>query len=115
MSKNPIVHFEIGVTNGAKTSEFFAKLFDWKIAPAESMHMIDAGEGGIDGHISELAPEWGNFVTIYVQVDDVGAYLENAEALGGKVLVPPVDVPGQGTFGWFAPPEGNIMGLWKPE
>jgi predicted enzyme related to lactoylglutathione lyase len=32
--------------------------------------------------------------------------------LGGKTLVPPVDIPA-GTFAWFADPEGNTVGLWK--
>jgi uncharacterized protein len=27
--------------------------------------------------------------------------------------VPPVAIP-TGTFAWFADPEGNVVGLWKP-
>jgi len=114
MSKNPIVHFEIGCRDGSKTSDFFSKLFDWKIVPAGPARMIDAGDG-IDGHISELADEWGNYVTIYVEVEDLDSYLRRATELGGKVLVKPVELPGQGSFAWFASPEGNIMALWKPE
>jgi uncharacterized protein len=48
-----------------------------------------------------------------VQVEDVGAYLERAVSLGGKLLVPPIDLP-TGTFAWFADPEGNTIGLFKP-
>ena len=33
----------------------------------------------------------------------------------GKTLVPPVTLPGQGSFAWLAAPEGNIIGIWKPE
>ena len=114
MSKNPIVFFEIGSTDNNQASAFFKGLFDWDIQAMGPSQMIDAGEG-IGGHITELAPEWGNYVTVYVQVDDLEAYLEKAVELGGKVLVKPVHLPGQGSFAWFAPPEGNIMGLWKPE
>ena len=114
MSKNPIVHFEIGCADGAKTGEFFAQLFDWDITTVGPARMINAGDG-IDGHISELAAEWGNYVTVYVQVDDLNAYLKRAADLGGKILVEPVTLPGQGSFAWFASPEGNIMALWKPE
>ena len=116
MPSHPIVHFEIGCTDGAKTREFFAGLFDWKISGADSGFMISTGEApGLGGHIVELAPEWGNYVTVYVQVEDLDLYLEKATNLGGKVLVKPVTLPGQGSFAWLAAPEGNIIGLWKPE
>jgi predicted enzyme related to lactoylglutathione lyase len=114
MSKNPIVHFEIGCADRVKTSEFFKELFDWEITEHGSALTIEAGEG-IDGHISELAAEWGNYVTIYVQVDDLDAYLSKAEELGGRTLVPPVNLLDQGSFAWFALPEGNIMALCKPQ
>ena len=45
---------------------------------------------------------------------DLEAYLQKANELGGKTLVPPVEVPGQGSFAWLAAPEGNIIGIWKP-
>ena len=49
-----------------------------------------------------------------MQVDDVQGYLDKAGALGGKTLVPPVEIP-TGTFAWFADPDGNTVGLWKPK
>jgi predicted enzyme related to lactoylglutathione lyase len=49
-----------------------------------------------------------------VQVDDVASYLAKATSLGGKTLVPPVDIP-NGTFAWFADPDGSTIGLWKPK
>ncbi len=115
MASHPIVHFEIGCHDGARTREFFAKLFDWEIADAEGGLLINTGgNGSIGGHIVELAPEWGNYVTVYVQVADLGARLSKATDLGGKILVEPVTLPGQGSFAWLAAPEGNIIGLWKP-
>ena len=53
--------------------------------------------------------------TIYVEVEDLEVYLKKAGELGGKTLVPPVTLPGQGSFAWLAAPEGNIIGIWKPE
>lgn len=55
-----------------------------------------------------------NYVTIYVQVNDLHAYLTDAGKIGGKTLVPPTEVPGMGSFAWLADPDGNIIGLWKP-
>ena len=113
MTSHPVVHFEIGCTDGTKTGQFFAELFGWDVSGVETGFTINTG-GGVGGHISELAPEWGTYVTVYVQVEDLNAYLAKATELGGKVLVKPVTLPGQGSFAWIAAPEGNIVGLWKP-
>ena len=53
-------------------------------------------------------------MTVYVQVDDVQAYLDKAESLGGKTVVPPAEVPGMGQFAWMSDLDGNTIGLWKP-
>jgi len=45
-------------------------------------------------------------------VDDAAAYLEKAKSLGGKMLVPPVEIP-TGRFAWRKDPEGNTVGLWR--
>jgi predicted enzyme related to lactoylglutathione lyase len=110
----PVVHFEIGCRDQAKTEEFFTKMFGWSIHRSGPASMIDTGGGGINGHITALGHEPHHYVTIYIQVDDVAAYLKKAESLGAKTLVPPVDIP-TGTFAWFADPDGNTIGLWKPK
>jgi predicted enzyme related to lactoylglutathione lyase len=111
----PVVHFEIGCRDAAKTQAFYAKLFDWKIEPYGPAGMISTGQSiGIQGHINCLGHEPHNYVTVYAQVDDLQTYLDKAGKLGGKTLVPPTDVPGMGKFAWLADPEGTIIGLWKP-
>jgi predicted enzyme related to lactoylglutathione lyase len=47
-------------------------------------------------------------------VEDLQAALDRAKELGGKTVVPPVEIP-TGSFAWFADPEGNIVGLFKPK
>ena len=60
-----------------------------------------------------LGHEPHRYTIFYVQVDDVQAYLDKAKTLGGKMLVPPVDIP-TGRFAWMQDPEGNTVGLFKP-
>jgi predicted enzyme related to lactoylglutathione lyase len=111
----PVVHFEIGCRNLAKTKEFYTRLFDWQTSTYGPAEMIATGSGvGIQGHLTSLGHEPHNFVTVYVQVDDLQAYLDRAGGLGGKTLVPPTEVPGAGAFAWLADPEGTVIGLWKP-
>lgn len=109
----PVMHFEIGCRDKARTAEFFGKLFDWNTQEMGPAMTIDTGAGsGINGHITSLGHEPHNYVTVYVSVDDVQAYLDKAAALGGKPLTPVITIP-QGQFAWFADPEGNVIGLFK--
>lgn len=109
---HPVVHFEIGCKDSAKTQEFYAKLFDWKIQAMGPAAMIDTG-GPVTGHITALGHEPFQYTIFYVEVEDVKAHLEKAVSLGGKMLVPAMDIP-TGTFAWMQDPEGNTIGLWKP-
>jgi predicted enzyme related to lactoylglutathione lyase len=112
---NPVVHFEIGCQNQERTADYFSQLFGWKMQAMGPATMIDTGsDSGIQGHITALGHEPQRYTIFYVQVDDVQAYLDKAGKLGGKALVPPVEIP-TGTFAWFADPEGNTVGLWKPK
>jgi predicted enzyme related to lactoylglutathione lyase len=111
----PVVHFEIGCRDKDKTKAFFSSLFGWSITEMGPASMVDTGvTTGIQGHITALGHEPHNYTTFYVQVDDIPAYLTKIASLGGKTVVPPVSIP-EGTFAWFADPEGNIVGLWTPK
>ena len=111
----PVVHFEIGCRDSAKTADFFSSLFGWNMQPMGPATMINTGaDSGIHGHITALGHEPQHYTIFYVQVEDVQGYLDKASKLGGKTLVQPVEIP-TGTFAWFADPEGNTIGLWKPK
>ena len=110
---NPVVHFEIGCRDNAKTEEFYTSMFDWSVQKMGPAAMISTGgEPQIGGHIMALGHEPHNYTVFYVLVDDVAAYLKKAESLGGRTLVPPMPIP-TGIFAWFADPEGNTVGLFQ--
>lgn len=110
---HPVVHFEIGCTDTARTQTFFSSLFGWSIQQAGPAANIDTGSReGIPGHITSLGHEPLHYTMFYVEVDDVQAYLDKAVSLGGKMVVPPIKIP-TGTFAWFADPDGNTIGLLK--
>lgn len=110
----PVVHFEIGCKDTAKTAKFYGDLLGWKFESFGPSHMTQAGTPeGIGGHIHSLGHPPHNYITVYALVDDLEASLKQAEALGGKTIVPPQEVPGMGHFAWIADPEGTCFGLWK--
>lgn len=111
---NPVVHFEVGCRDTAAAARFYASLFGWSGAPMGPAVMIDTGsKAGIQGHFTALGHEPHHYTIFYVQVDDIGAYLAKSESLGGKTLVPKVDIP-TGSFAWISDPDGNTVGLWQP-
>ncbi len=112
----PVVHFDIGCKNLETVTEFYCKLFDWSSSENGSLsqHISTNGGKGIDGAITSLGHEPHNYVMMYMEVEDVAEYVKKTEDLGGKMLIPPTDVPEQGQFAWMTDPEGNMFGLWKP-
>lgn len=110
---NPVVHFEIIGTDAPKLQKFYADLFDWKVdADNEFQYgtVEPGGDGGINGGIGGDMGG-GKRVTVYVAVNDLQAYLDKAEELGGTTLMPPSEIMEGVTIAMFADPEGNITGL----
>lgn len=111
---NSVVHFEIAVNDDAQGRDFFSKLFDWDFAVMPDMGtyaLVAGGEGGIGGGVYKYmgnAPR----VLFYVDVVDLQKYLDQAIALGGKLIHEPMPIPGVGGFALFADPEGNVIGLY---
>ena len=90
----PVVHFEIAGKDPAKTREYYGKLFGWEFQMPEGMDyglVAAAGEGSIGGGVAGVQPGQQPYVTIYTQVDELKAYMEKAETLGGKIVLPPKD------------------------
>lgn len=112
---HPVVHFEIAGKDAKDTQQFYASLFDWEI-DTQSMGveygMIRGGDGGIGGGLM-AAPSGQPYVTVYIQVDDLQAYLAKAESLGAKALIQPTEIPGGGAWAMFQDPDGNMVGLFK--
>lgn len=120
----PVVHFEIGCQDIAKTRAFYAGVLGWEYMPsgpttppnmamtANLGPMAPAKTEGIGGHLNSLGHPPHQYVTIYAQVDDIDATLTKVASLGGSTVVPKMEVPGAGWFAWFKDPEGNCIGLW---
>lgn len=113
----PVAMFEVVSAEAPRAQQFYATLFDWKIDVDPSMGgygLVDTGvEGGVIGGIGGSMAPGDTGVKVYVRVDDLAAYLDRAEQLGGRRLVEPTELPGDaGSFAVFADPDGNPVGLW---
>ena len=114
---NPVVHFEIVGKDAKRTQSFYADLFGWHVDTNNPMEygMVDTHAGsGINGGLSGLNEnDTSTRCTIYVEVDDLQKYLDKAEALGGKTIMPPSDVPGGPSLAMFTDPSGIVVGVVK--
>lgn len=108
---NRVVHFEVLGSDGKKLQQFYASLFGWKVDASNPMEygLVAGDDAGIGGGIARA--QGAPLVTFYVEVPDLAAALSHAERLGGKTVMPPMDVPGGPKIAQFADPDGNVIGL----
>lgn len=113
----PVVHWEINAKDAKRLWEFYSGLFGWKVNSENPMKygLVSTGSKlGIGGGIGQADPNApAPSVTFYIQVDDVQKELDKVGALGGRVVMPSTEIPNMVTFGLFADPEGNVVGLIK--
>ena len=114
----PVSFFEVVSRDHERAQKFYGGLFGWQVAADPAMGgygLVDtgAGEGAIGGGIGPPSAPGDRGVRIYVRVDDLDAYLDRAEKLGGEPPVPKTDLPGDfGKVAVFTDPDGNQVGLW---
>lgn len=114
MAGPAIVHIEFKSSDFARTSAFYAKLFDWQTESntSGSYMKFDGGDGPSGGWVrADLVQSPGPIA--YLTVDDLAAKLDAVEEAGGRVLVRSLPFAGGGEIGLFADPDGNVLGLWQ--
>ena len=116
---NPVVYFEIAGKDVKELNDFYSSVFGWEteVEPNSGTYsVVSSPEPGIPGHLFPVTEEMGfnNWVTFYIEVDDIQAYLDKAESLGGKTCIPPQDIPGNmGSFAMLLDPSKNYIGIYK--
>jgi len=118
---DPVVHFEIMGNDSANSLKWYADMFGWKIEPksiagapeGQTCGFVRPQEGkAIGGGISS-ADDSTPTVHIYIEVDDLQAYLSKIEQAGGKTIMPPTEVLNMATIAMFSDPDGIRIGLVK--
>lgn len=114
---------ELMTTDPAAAAEFYGKLFGWTCETMDMgtgpYHVVKAGEASVGGIMGmppdagPMPPVWGCYVT----VDDVDATLARCTELGGRVIMPPMDVPKVGRMAVIQDPQGAVLSVitYAPE
>lgn len=114
---------ELATTDPDSCRGFYTDLFGWtardmNMGPSGNYTILSTNGKDIAG-IYKMKPEqlqmglpshWMS----YVGVEDVDKSADKARTLGGRILVPPMDIPTVGRFAVIADPSGAAIALFKP-
>jgi uncharacterized protein len=112
---------ELATTDLGAAKKFYTELLGWQLKESNAAGMvyneIVAGDQHVGG-MYQIGPECGGPESsphwmAYVAVDDVDAKAKQVEELGGKVCVPPTDIPNVGRFCVINDPAGATLSLIK--
>jgi uncharacterized protein len=99
-----------------RAQAFYGELFNWtarSFPMGEGTYdMIYAGETMIGGYgppLTDAPSHWSSAVS----VDDVDVSTRTAAKLGGRVIVPPSDIPGVGRHAVVEDPAGAVLSLFR--
>jgi predicted enzyme related to lactoylglutathione lyase len=139
MSKNPVVHFEMGYFDGARMKKFYESAFGWNLQQmgpemgnyimAHTTETDDKGmiktPGAINGGFYQKTDDPGSHApSVVISVQDIKSAMKAVEAGGGKILgamggdgnisMEPMMIPGVGHWISFQDTEGNRASLMQP-
>lgn len=97
-------------TDAAKA--FYGALFHWRMKEAAEYTEWHLGEHAVGGMLqSQWPPEAPSLWLAYFAVGDADAAIAQAQSLGGKVIVPAMDIPNVGRFAVLSDPQGAVFAV----
>jgi predicted enzyme related to lactoylglutathione lyase len=108
---------ELATKDAGAAAQFYTELLGWsaneqQMGPTKYT-TFKAGDKEVGGML-QMTEEWGDMPPhwmAYIAVDDVDASAKKVEELGGKVCVPPTDIPSVGRFCVVNDPTGSAISL----
>ncbi len=111
---NPLIHWELLVSDVARTKAFYQKVFDWTYTAMGPEYTL-IGTGGVGGGLMTKPPGAPSVALhAYFQVDDVDKTLRAVVEAGGKVVVPRTEIPQVGWYAMFFDLDGVAVGVLQP-
>ena len=114
---NPVVQWQIVSKDPGGVARFYSALFGWTVQTDNALgyRVLDTGNPrGISGGVWPSPPEGHNLVQLFVEVDDIDAFIAKASALGASVIVPKSELPDGDALAIVLDPAGLSFGLYRP-
>ncbi len=117
----PFIWHELVTPDQATSGAFFSRLLGWTrketdAGPYGTYTLFQKNGEDIAGMMNPTVdtPIKGSFWHAYIAVDDVDQCAKQALVLGGRLVVPPHDIPDVGRVCAVADPTGAIAHLMQP-
>ncbi len=119
--QRPFVWHELVTSDQKSSGAFFTRLLGWTAREVEAgtfgVYTLFQKDGediaGMMNPTSDTPPE-PSYWHFYIAVSDVEECARSAPLLGGRVLIPPHDVPDVGRICVVADPTGAVAHLMQP-
>lgn len=113
------IWIDVMTPDPAATQAFYSELFGWTVVdpgPEYGGYFTFYRDGiPVAGGMSNADdPDTGNVWSVAFATPDIAATVEAAEANGGTVHLPPMEVGSLGIMASMAGPGGGTAGLWQP-
>lgn len=108
----------LNTTDTKRSIAFYGEVFGWKtMAGPAGEGSVFTVDGSREGQIADiqLAQGFPPCWLTYVVVEKLEHSRERAEKLGGKVMMPLIEVPTVGRIAVVADPTGGVLGLFQPQ
>ncbi len=120
---NTMCWHELHTRDVTAAKDFYGKVFGWmsqtKGEGPDSYTEFYRGEGSerqANGGMMAIREDWGEVPSnwmVYFAVSDCDALTAKAESLGGRICMPPMDIPGVGRFSVIQDPQGAAFSVIK--
>ena len=109
-----VCYIEIPAINVARSANFYANVFGWKIRQrGDGATAFDDGVGEVSGAwVLGRPPASHPGLMVYVMVDSVAATVDAVVANGGEI-VQPIGADAPEITARFRDPAGNVIGLYQ--
>lgn len=114
---SPVVQFQIVAREPEPLARFYADTFGWRIRTNNALgyrELDTQSDRGIQGGVWPSPPEGHNLVQLFIEVDDIDAYVAKAAAAGARVLFPRQQLPDGDAMAILLDPAGLPFGLYTP-
>jgi hypothetical protein len=109
---------DVAVPDQEAGKKFYTQLFGWEARddalPQGGSYTTFHKGGKLIAGLGTTQPGMPAAWTSYVMVDSADQTVANVEGLGGKVLMPAMDVMDAGRMAILADPTGAAFGIWQP-
>jgi predicted enzyme related to lactoylglutathione lyase len=109
---------DVAVSDPAAGASFYSALFGWDVedqgAEAGGYHMFSLDGASVAGLGPKQNEEGMPIWSAYISVDDLDATLTAAEAAGGTVVMPRMDIFTSGSMAVVIDPTGAAISFWQP-